>query len=157
MRMIKALLTGANFGIVLDKYLHDIVYECHETETNTRTGWDIIYSIEVPNYNKTKRLITARGAGLKVEVLYDLEQMIQFNVYNGVDTSICEIDFVHQTLTMRINTTDEKPYKFKFEDMRSTDFVFNFDIEYGVGQAIKEYMDEIDYLISEYGFRQYIQ
>lgn len=157
MRIIKALLTGAKFGIELDRYLNDLVYECHETDRNTTSGYQIVYEIEVPNYDKTKRLITARGAGFKVEVHYNLEELVHFNVYNGVDTSICEVDFVNQTLTMRIRLEDDKPYKFKFEDMRSPDFLFNFDIEYGIGEAIKEYMQEIDYLISEYGVRQYIQ
>lgn len=157
MRMIKALLTGARFGIVLERYLNDIVYECHETDRNTRNGYNIVYSIEVPNYDKTKRLISASGCGINAVVLYDSEKLVKFSVYNSLDNLILQINALEEVFIMRINDDDKEPSKFKFEDMRSPDFLFNFDIEFGIAEAIKEYMQEIDEFISEYGFRQYLK
>lgn len=156
MKMIKALLTGARFGIVLERYLNDLVYELDETDRKSNQT-QIHYQICVPSNNKKNRLILARSNEISVDICYSNEKVQYFNVYNSNEKVILEIDFVNETFSMRINDEDKEPTKLNFEDMKSPDFLFNFNIEYGVGEGIKEYMQEIDEFISEYGFRQYLQ
>lgn len=154
--MIKALLTGAKFGIVLDRYLHDLVYEVDETDRSSNLS-QVQYQISVPHNNKNNRLVFARTHELSVDICYSYGNVQYFNVYNSNEKVILEIDFVNETFSMRINDDDKEPSKFKFEDMRSPDFLFNVNIEFGIAEAIKEYMQEIDEFISEYGFRQYLK
>ena len=160
MRMIKALVTGHKDigGIHLDKFLHDLKYECIEDERSASLS-QIVYNIEIPE-DKRDRIISAKTVHYIVEVKYSnqvLESIELTSRHDPKDVTIMKVDYKEQTLMMKISVDDQEASIFKFEDMRSTDFIFNFDIELGIGEALKEYMQEIDWFFSEYGSRPYLQ
>lgn len=160
MRMIKALVTGHTDlgGIHLDKYLHDLKYECIEDERSAKLS-QTVYNIEIPD-DKRDRVITASTVHYIAQVKYTnqvLESIELISRHHPTNVCIMKVDYKEQTLMMKINVDDQETSMFKFEDMRSPDFIFNFDIELGIGEAIKEYLQEIDWFFSEYGSRLYLQ
>lgn len=159
MRLIKALVTGhKDMGIHLDKFLHDLKYECIEDERSSDLT-QVLYRIDVPE-DKRDREISASTLQYRVIVKYSNEVLQSIELigkrFTPPDVSIMKVDYQEQTLMMKISADDNISTVFHFRDMRSPDFIFNSDIELGIGDAIKEYMEEIDWFFSEYGSRQYL-
>jgi len=159
MKWIKALISGhKETGIRLDDYLHDLKFEVHEDKKYSNM-FDVQYRIEFSD-DKKGRIISARNLPYIVIVRYNNEVLQSFELYQSsfsVDYKLqMKVDYHEQIFMMKMKYTDDDISTFRFEDMRSSDFIFNYDIENGAGEQIKAYIEEIDFLFTEYGSRKYL-